>query len=105
MTIIEYKIDIIPPPIEANTVVTAALLAYNHLSSVIPMVLPQLKPNQPHHNINKPSNELTYELGIIFLFIRGPNIIVPTNPVIPPVKCTGPAPAKSMTPILYNQPP
>ena len=101
---IQYRIPITPPPMDANTVVVAALLAYNHLYSVIPIVLPQLKPNHPHHNINNPKIAFTGELGIIFLFNLGFNSTVPTKPVKPPIRCTGPAPAKSITPRLFNQP-
>lgn len=36
---------------------------------------------------------------------RGPRMTVPTNPQVPPSKCTTPAPAKSLKPMTLSQPP
>ena len=43
-----------PPPHEAFRVQTAERDASFHLPPLTPNVLPQLKPSQPHHNINIP---------------------------------------------------
>ena len=82
------------------------LVANFHFMPLIPNVLPQLNPNQPHHNINVPRRTL---VGEAMCFggasasnrpVRGFSINVATNPLTPPTKWTAPQPAMSTAPIV-----
>lgn len=59
---------------------------------LIPKVLPQLNPSQPHHSINVPSSTLVSDPGfpcLTELSYRpslGPSMIEATKPATPPTK-------------------
>lgn len=59
-----------PPPHEAFRVQTAERDASFHLPPLTPNVLPQLKPSQPHHNINIPRKiNTSYSYNYIALIL------------------------------------
>mmetsp|Transcript_55744 Transcript_55744/g.130047 ORF Transcript_55744/g.130047 Transcript_55744/m.130047 type:complete len:232 (-) Transcript_55744:503-1198(-) len=101
-----------PPPAVALIVVTATLVATAHFWFVIPKVLPQLKPIQPHHNMKRPKRILAGEDGRKSFAgrvpskrpILGPSHRIPQSPFIAPRRCTGPLPAKSCAPSTAIQP-
>ena len=69
---------------------------------LIPNVLPQLKPSQPHHSMKVPSITLVSEPGLFFFIvlsyvpILGPSIMAATNPAVPPTRCTAEHPVRMM---------
>ena len=89
--------------------------------SVPASVEPGLNPNQPNARMNVPSTTIGMlwpGIGCGFPFlsylpIRGPSTIAPASPMIPPIACTTPEPAKStapwprpqLMPICASQPP
>ena len=81
-----------------------------HLMPVIPNVLPQLKPNHPHHSMKVPKSTFVGEaicFGGEFLSnrpLRGFSITVATKPLTPPTKCTALHPAMSTAPIVCRKP-
>ena len=81
--------------------------------SPTPRVEPGLKPNQPNHSRNMPSEASGREWAAMTLGlpsgpnlpIRGPSARVPMKAAQPPTACTTVEPAKSAKPRLASQPP
>ena len=79
--------------------IQSKLFTYS-IPPLIPNVLPQLNPSQPHHSIKVPSITLVSEPGLLFFIvlsnvpILGPSIMAATSPATPPTTCTAEHPVR-----------